>query len=105
MMPRMIAALAFVIVATMIGGGLGGLVGRLVGQSSPEFMATMAFGSPDRVIPGFRPHVFGMGVGMACGLFFGAGSGLLLAVVMALRDAWMARAGLIPRSNASGDPA
>lgn len=93
MMNRVMAAMAFVIVITLIGGGLGGLVGREVGRFSPEFASTIAFGKPSDATPGFRADRFGMGLGIVSGLFFGVGSSLVVVVVVAMRDVWIARAG------------
>ncbi|MHC5541798.1 hypothetical protein ACYOEI_26570, partial [Singulisphaera rosea] len=43
----------------------------------------------------FDPTEFGFGLGVVSGLFLGAGTGLFLVVVLALRDAWLARAGIL----------
>jgi hypothetical protein len=39
------------------------------------------------------PTEFGFGLGVVCGLLIGAGTGLFLVCVLALRDAWLARSG------------
>lgn len=97
--------MTFVIVATMIGGAFGGLAGREVGRSAPQFVSSLAFGRPDAAPATFRPEEFGLGLGIVSGLFFGAGASVVLVVVIALRDAWLARADSIRRSSASGDRA
>ncbi|MDB5350228.1 MAG: hypothetical protein JWN86_1475 [Planctomycetota bacterium] len=99
MMNRAMSAMAFVIIATMIGGILGGLVGYEVGRLSPQFVATIASGNPEGMRPSFKPDEFGLGLGIVSGLFFGAGSSLLLIVVISLREAWMARLALQKRPD------
>jgi hypothetical protein len=39
----------------------------------------------------FRSDEFALGLGIVSGLFFGAGSGLFLALLAMLREAWQAR--------------
>ena len=94
MMTRAMTAMAFVIVVTMIGGVLGGFVGYEVGTHSPQFVATIASGQPENVPPNFQPGEFGLGLGIVSGLFFGAGSSLVIVVMMALRDIWLAKVDL-----------
>ena len=102
---NLMLATTFVIVLTLAGGALGAWVGWEIGGRSPDFVASLAFGSPDRATPQFQAERFGLGVGAASGLFFGAGSGLLLVIVLALRDVGVARARaraeFIRRSSAS----
>jgi hypothetical protein len=91
-MKRIMVAISFVIVTTLIGGVLGGFVGQEIGKLSPEFVATIAYGTPDRAHPNFRPDRFGLGVGAAAGLFFGAGSSVVLVLANVGREVWLARA-------------
>jgi hypothetical protein len=91
MITRAMSAMAFVILVTMIGGTLGGLVGREVGKFSPQFVATLASGKPDSVPANFKPDEFGLGLGIVSGLFFGAGSSLIIILIIALRDVWLAK--------------
>ena len=74
------------------------IVGAAVGRFAPSFVTWLA--SPGLVFNAqpnaFDPTEFGFGLGTVCGLFLGAGTGLFLVVVLALRDAWLARAELGP---------
>lgn len=107
-MSRLMLHLAFVIGATLGGGLLGGVVGREVGRQSPSFVTGLAGAdSPMHPLPAdFRPAEFGLGLGAICGLFFGAGAGLVLVVVATLRDAWQARLDLVKlmRTGAHAGP-
>ncbi len=38
------------------------------------------------------------------GLFLGAGTGVFLVCVLALRDAWLARSGIMPYQTKAGPP-
>ena len=87
-------ATSFVIIITLLGGVLGGFVGREIGRISPEFVVTLAYGTPDRKNPNFRPERFGLGVGAAAGLFFGAGASVVLVLVHIGREVWLARIAL-----------
>jgi hypothetical protein len=91
MIARWMSAMAFVILVTMLGGALGGLVGREVGKLSPQLMETLAAGKPQGTQPTFQPDQFGLGLGIISGLFFGAGSSLVIVLVMAWRDVWLAK--------------
>jgi hypothetical protein len=91
-MTKAMQALTVVILSTLIGGALGGLVGRFVGQVSPSFVRTLAAPGPRSVLPAsFQAAEFGLGLGIVSGLFFGAGTGLFAIVILALRDVWVAR--------------
>lgn len=94
MLTRVISAMAPVILTTLIGGALGGLVGYEVGRFSPQFVAWLAYYPPNVLGPQFRPEEFGLGLGIVSGLFFGAGSSLFVVGVMGFRDAWPARLAL-----------
>lgn len=95
-MSRLMLALGFVIASIMLGGVLGGLAGREIGYFSPSFVWHLESGEfPERPVPPtFNPAEFGFGLGSVCGLLLGAAIGTVLAIVHALRDAWMARSDL-----------
>lgn len=99
-MSRLMLQLAFVIGSTLAGGLLGGLAGLAVGRLSPSFVTELAqMDRPNSAVPpGFLPQEFGLGLGIICGLFFGAGAGLALVMLATIRDAWLASR----RSSASG---
>ena len=50
------------------------------------------------------PTEFGFGLGIVSGLFLGAGTGVFLVCVLALRDAWLARSGIMPYQTKAGPP-
>lgn len=54
---------------------------------------------------GVDPTEFGLGLGVVSGLFLGAGTGVFHVTVLALRDAWLARAGVTARSKRPDDDA
>jgi hypothetical protein len=95
-MIRLTQAIVAVMASTVASGVAGGIVGAAVGRFAPSFVAWLA--APGRVLGPqpilFDPTEFGFGLGTVCGLFLGAGTGLFLVVVLSLRDAWLARAGL-----------
>jgi hypothetical protein len=95
-MIRLTQAIVAVMASTVASGVAGGIVGAAVGRFAPSFVAWLA--APGRVFGPqpilFDPTEFGFGLGTVCGLFLGAGTGLFLVVVLSLRDAWLARAGL-----------
>jgi hypothetical protein len=97
-MIRLTQAIVAVMASTVASGVAGGIVGAAIGRFAPSFIAWLA--APGRVLGGqqllFDPTEFGFGLGTVCGLFLGAGTGLFLVVVLSLRDAWLARAGLHP---------
>jgi len=43
-----------------------------------------------------RPTEFGFGLGVVSGLFLGVGTGVFLVCVLTMRDAWLARSGIMP---------
>ncbi len=92
-MNRLMMYLGFVIVATMLGGLLGGYGGREVGRLSPSFVTGIAYPNPKYMPPSdsFRPAEFGMGLGIVSGFFFGAGTGLFLVLLTIVREIAQAR--------------
>ena len=97
-MSRLMQSLGFVIASILLGGLLGGLAGREIGRSSPSFVWNLVGpGSLNRPPPKFNTAEFGLGLGSVCGLLLGAAIGTILAIVHALRDAWMARSDLAKR--------
>jgi hypothetical protein len=100
-MIRLPQAIAAVMACTLASGAAGGIVGAAVGRFAPSFVIWLS--SPGRVPAFFDPTEFGFGLGVVCGLFLGAGTGLFL--VLVLRDAWLARAGItITRSDRDAAP-
>ena len=95
-MIRLPQAIVAVMASTIASGLAGGVVGAAVGRFAPSFVGWLA--SPGGVggAGPIDPTEFGFGLGTVCGLFLGAGTGLFLVVVLILRDAWLARAGIKP---------
>jgi hypothetical protein len=97
-MIRLPQAIAAVITCTVASGAAGGIVGAAVGRFAPSFVRWLH--SPN----GFNaadPIEFGFGLGVVCGLLMGAATGVFLICVLALRDAWLARHGLLPSGTKS----
>lgn len=90
-MTRLMQGIAAVVISVLLGGLLGGVVGREVGVYSPSFVRAIYPAPPDRVPADLDVREFGMGLGIACGLFFGAGAGGLVVVANAAREAWIDR--------------
>jgi hypothetical protein len=89
-MIRLPQAIVAVMTCTLAAGAAGGLVGAAVGRIAPSFVNWLhSPGRPANV----NPTEFGFGLGVVSGLFMGAGTGLFLVCVLALRDAWLARYG------------
>src|SRR5215218_7111485 len=92
-------AIVSVMASTLAAGFAGGVVGAAVGRLAPSFVAWLhspGLGNPQA---NFDATEFGFGLGVVCGLFLGAGTGLFLVVVLTLRDAWLARGGMTPRAR------
>jgi hypothetical protein len=92
-MIRLTQAIVAVMACTVASGAAGGIVGATVGTFAPGFVLWL-----EGMGPGgrFDPAEFGLGLGIVSGLFFGAGVGSLLVLGLAWRDAWLARAGILP---------
>lgn len=91
-MIRLTQAIVAVMTCTVAAGVAGGVVGAVIGRFAPSFV-TWLQDLPKRG-PAFDPTEFGLGLGIVSGLFFGAAVGSFLVAVIAIRDAWLARAGL-----------
>ncbi|GAC1336302.1 MAG: hypothetical protein NVSMB14_03960 [Isosphaeraceae bacterium] len=91
-MDRGFRALFMIVVFVMVGFILGGWVGREVGKRSPSFVAALAppgpHHSPANIL---NAAEFGEGLGMVFGLFFGAGTGLFVILLIGVCDIWMER--------------
>ncbi len=90
-MIRLSQAIVAVMACTLASGAAGGLVGAAIGRVAPSFVNWLH--SPGRGA-NIDPTEFGFGLGVVSGLFMGAGTGVFLVCVLALRDAWLARYGL-----------
>lgn len=89
-MIRLPQAIVAVMACTLASGVAGGIVGAAIGRLAPSFVRWLH--SPAGVA-NVDPTEFGFGLGVVCGLLMGAGTGLFLVCVLALRDAWLARCG------------
>ncbi len=87
-------AIVSVMACTIASGVAGGVVGAAVGRLAPSFVTWLHSPGMNNAQANFDPTEFGFGLGVVSGLFLGAGTGLFLVVVLSLRDAWLARAGL-----------
>jgi hypothetical protein len=93
-MIRLPQAIVAVMASTMASGVAGGIVGAAVGRFAPSFVAWLHSPGPGNGPANFDPTEFAFGLGVVCGLFLGAGTGLFLVVVLTLRDTWLALAGV-----------
>jgi hypothetical protein len=91
-MIRLPQAIVAVMACTLASGAAGGIVGAAVGRLAPSFVRWLH--SPGGVAANVDPTEFGFGLGVVCGLIMGAGTGLFLVCVLALRDAWLVRHGV-----------
>ncbi len=98
-MIRLTQAIVAVMACTVAAGVAGGVVGAAVGTFAPSFVLWLQALPPAQA--GVNPTEFGLGLGVVSGLFFGAAVGSFLVAVIALRDAWLARAGLSPETGRS----
>src|SRR5215218_7100508 len=87
-------AIVSVMASTLAAGFAGGVVGAAVGRFAPSFVVWLHSPGMGNLQANFDTTEFGFGLGVVCGLFLGAGTGLFLVVVLTLRDAWLARAGI-----------
>jgi len=93
-------AIVAVMSSTLSAGFAGGVAGAIVGRLAPSFVRWLH--SP--LMPGGAPldtTEFGLGMGVVCGLLMGAGTGLFLVVVLALRDAWLTHSGVLAPEKAT----
>ena len=91
-MIRLPQAIVAVMSCTLVAGFAGGIVGAAVGRLAPSFVHWIF--SPAGVGGQVDATEFGFGLGVVSGLFLGAGTGVFLVCVLALRDAFLARAGI-----------
>ncbi len=92
-MIRLTQAIVGVMSCTLAAGAAGGIVGATVGRLAPSFVCWLyAPGGAANI----DPLEFGFGLGVVSGLFLGVGTGVFLVCVLALRDAYLARAGVAP---------
>ena len=91
-MIRLTQAIVGVMSCTLAAGAAGGIVGAAVGRLAPSFVRWLF--SPGGGAANIDPTEFGFGLGVVSGLFLGVGTGVFLVCVLALRDAWLARAGI-----------
>ena len=99
-MIRLPQAIVAVMACTLASGAAGGIVGAMIGRLAPSFVRWLH--SPGGV-GNVDPTEFGFGLGVVCGLLMGAGTGLFLVCVLALRDAWLARSGWPKLQRQTGD--
>ena len=99
---RLSQAIVAVMAGTIASGLAGGIVGATVGRLAPSFVAWLHSPVLGQNPPNFDATEFGLGLGVVCGLFLGAGASLFLAVVIVLRDAWLARTDFSPQPKLSG---
>jgi hypothetical protein len=92
-MIRLPQAIAAVMSCTLASGVAGGIVGAAVGRLAPSFVRWLH--SPGVGVANVDPTEFGFGLGVVCGLLMGAATGVFLVCVLALRDAWLARHGML----------
>jgi hypothetical protein len=103
-MIRLSQAIAAVMACTVASGVAGGIVGAAVGRFAPSFVSWLYSPGMNQVPAQFDPTEFGFGLGVVCGLFLGAGTGMFLVVVLTLRDAWLIRAGIpLPKPGHDAD--
>jgi hypothetical protein len=93
-MIRLTQAIVAVMSCTLAAGAAGGIVGAAVGRIAPTFVRWLF--SPGAAGAGIDPTEFGFGLGVVSGLFLGAGTGVFLVCVLAIRDAWLYRSGISP---------
>jgi hypothetical protein len=101
-MIRLTQAIVAVMACTLASGAAGGIVGAAVGRLAPSFVRWLH--SPGGAGANVDPTEFGFGLGVVSGLLIGAGTGLFLVCVLALRDAWLASHGLQPPTLRAESP-
>jgi hypothetical protein len=103
-MIRMTQAIVAVMSCTLVAGAAGGIVGAAIGRLTPSFVRWL-YGLGGGAAAQVDPTEFGLGLGVVSGLFLGTATGLFLVCVLALRDAWLARAGIVKYHEPARDAA
>jgi hypothetical protein len=101
---RLTQAIVSVMTCTISAGIVGGIVGAAVGRIAPTFVSWLYSPVGPIGAQNFDAIEFGFGLGTVCGLLMGAGTGLFLVCVLTLRDAWLARAGILRQPKPVRDP-
>jgi hypothetical protein len=101
-MIRLSQAIVAVMSCTLAAGAAGGVVGAALGRLAPSFVRWLF--APGGAGAQVDPTEFGFGLGVVCGLFLGAGTGVFLVCVLAIRDAWLYRSGIALDSPKSRTP-
>ncbi len=101
-MIRLTQAIVAVMCCILVGGVAGGIVGAAVGRLAPSFVRWLF--APGGAAAQVDPTEFGFGLGVVSGLFLGTGTGVFLVCVLALRDAWLARSGILPHQVKTETP-
>jgi hypothetical protein len=91
-MIRLSQAIVALMSCTLAAGVAGGVVGAALGRLAPSFVRWLF--APGGAGAQVDPTEFGFGLGVVCGLFLGAGTGVFLVCVLAIRDAWLYRSGI-----------
>ena len=91
-MLRLPQAIVAVMAGTIASGVAGGIVGAAVGRLAPSFVRWLYAPGLNQAPLDLDPTEFGLGLGVVSGLFLGAGACVFLVTVLALRDAYLARA-------------
>lgn len=92
-MMRLTQAVVAVMACTLAAGAAGGVAGATIGTVAPDFVLWLENLNPGQA---FEPVQVGLGLGIVSGLLLGASTGSFLVMGFAWRDAWLARAGLLP---------
>jgi hypothetical protein len=101
-MMKLPQAIVAVMSCTLVGGVAGGIVGATVGRLAPTFVRWLY--APGGAAANVDPTEFGFGLGVVTGLFFGVGTGIFLVCVLTIRDAWLARSGIMPPKEKVAEP-
>jgi hypothetical protein len=97
-MLKLSQAIAQVMAGTMASGVAGGVVGAAVGRLAPTFVRWLYSPGVNAAPRDFDPTEFGFGLGVVSGLLLGSVACVFLAVVLALRDAYLVGKGANPAS-------
>jgi hypothetical protein len=95
-MMKLPQAIVAVMSCTLVGGVAGGIVGATVGRLAPTFVRWLY--APGGAAVNVDPTEFGFGLGVV------TGTGIFLVCVLTIRDAWLARSGIVPPKEKGVDP-